>query len=330
MATLHENLHDCREYAQRHGGKRRRCSLCGHTWSVHKRKRGRKRRRVSHSLPKMVLLDREPTGRLSQRHRCSRYALYRRVRQACEQLVQHPLDAQLLLDEALVLVADGLWFKFQGHRWVLYNMALRPVVSERAYFLDPVLLEGREYGRCWRQALATALAPEQRRRVCAFVTDGFRGAKAIAAANGWVLQRCHWHVLATLRSMLGARNKKIKGRKIRQSIYQLVCEALRTSDETRAREICRELEGLAHHRYCHVRLRYIVCGFVKEIDDFRAYIRYPELCLPNTIGALESMHSQLRDVVSRTRTPQAVLLRIRSFLRFHPSIICRTAKNPQK
>jgi hypothetical protein len=329
MATLHGKDHDCRDYMQRHGGKRRRCTRCGHTWSVRKKRRGPKPRRISRSLPKMVLVDHEPTGRLSQRRRCSRGSLYRRARQAFDRLVQQPADARLQADQDLVLIVDGLWFTFQRRTWVLYNMALQPVGTDRACFLDPVMLEGSECGKRWRQALATALTPAQRQRIRACVTDGFRGGKRIAAENGWVLQRCHWHVLATLRAFLGLRRKTTRGQAMRRAIYRRVREALQTPDETRAQELRRELVGLTEHRHCHTRLRYVVGGFVNDIDDFRAYIRHPSLKLPRTISAIESMHDQMRDAVSCVRTPQAALRRVRSLLRLKPSVCCRAAKNPQ-
>jgi hypothetical protein len=330
MATLHGKDHDCHDYMQRHGSKRRRCTYCGHTWSVRKKRRGPKPRRISCSLPKMVLVDHEPTGRLSQRRQCSPSALYARTRHAFDRLVQQRANVTLPVGQDLVLVADGLWFRFQRREWVLYNMALRPVGADRACFVDPVMLEGKECGKRWRQALATALTPDQRQRIRALVTDGFRGGKRIAAENGWALQRCHWHVLATLRGFLGLRRKTTHGLAMRRAIYRWVREALQTPDEARAQELCRELIGLTEHRYCHTRLRYVVSGFVNDIDDFRAYSRHPELKLPRTISSVESKHDQMRDAVSCVRTPQAVLRRIRSLFRLKPSICCRPAKNPQK
>ena len=44
----------------------------------------------------------------------------------------------------LVLLLDGLYFRFQGKDWVLYVMAVKPCRQNRAVFLDPVLLPGRE------------------------------------------------------------------------------------------------------------------------------------------------------------------------------------------
>ena len=44
----------------------------------------------------------------------------------------------------LVLVLDGLYFRFRGKDWVVYLMAVKPCHQNRAIFLDPVLRKGRE------------------------------------------------------------------------------------------------------------------------------------------------------------------------------------------
>ncbi len=277
----------------------------------------------------MVLVGREPTERLRQRRCCSRYALYRRVRQAFHWLVQQPSAVSLPAETDLVLIVDGLWFAFQDRTWVLYNMALRPVMSDRAYLLDPVMLEGKESGTRWRQALAMSVSPDRHRRIRAFVTDGFHGAKGIAIDHGWVLQRCHWHVLSVLRVLLGSWRKTTRWRKVRNTCYRLIREALRTPNEARVQQICSELRCVTQRRLCPVRLRYVVNGFVTDVDDFRAYIRHPELRLPRTVSAMESLHSRMRHAVRCTKTSQATFLRLRSLLKLTPTICCRAAKIPQ-
>jgi hypothetical protein len=213
MATLHETLHDCSDYVQRHGGRRRACARCGRTWSVHKRRRGRKRRRVNRALPKMVFVSHEVAERLRQRRRCSRDAMYRQIRRACQDLVQRPPTVLVPDDTDLVLIVDGLWFAFRQREWVLYNMALRPIAGDRACFLDPILLEGKECAKRWRQALALSISRDRFRHIRAFVTDGFRGARTIATDNGWVLQRCHWHLLSALRGFVTGRKRRRAGEK---------------------------------------------------------------------------------------------------------------------
>ena|SRR3989344_916950 len=42
------------------------------------------------------------------------------------------------------LVVDGVYFTFERREWVLYLMAMKPIHFHRMYFLDPVLVKGRE------------------------------------------------------------------------------------------------------------------------------------------------------------------------------------------
>ena len=42
-----------------------------------------------------------------------------------------------------MLLADGLWFQFDGVPWVLYLTALKPCNGDYATFLDPMLLQGK-------------------------------------------------------------------------------------------------------------------------------------------------------------------------------------------
>jgi hypothetical protein len=277
----------------------------------------------------MVFVSHEVAERLRQRRRCSRDAMYRQIRRACQDLVQRPPTVLVPDDTDLVLIVDGLWFAFQQREWVLYNMALRPIAGDRACFLDPILLEGKECAKRWRQALALSISRDRFRHIRAFVTDGFRGASTIATNNGWVLQRCHWHLLSALRGFVTGRKKTTRWRRGRRACSKLVREALRTPNEMRAQAICHELTCLTRHRSCPTRLRYVVGDFISSVNDFRAYLQHPELRLPRTISPMESKHAKLREAANRIRTPTAVLLRARSLLRLLPTIRCQPPKTPQ-
>ena len=76
-----------------------------------------------------------------------------RFRQALRRFVARPGPQKIPLGP-LVLLADGLWFEFDGVPWVLYLTALKPCRGNVATFLDPLLLPGREGASKWEQALA--------------------------------------------------------------------------------------------------------------------------------------------------------------------------------
>jgi len=87
----------------------------------------------------------------------------------------------------------------------MYVMVVKPIRSHQAFFLDPVLLPGKESYERWREALAT-IPPQIKKRVLAFVSDGFRGSKLITREHGWIHQRCHFHLLMALIRRHGRRS----------------------------------------------------------------------------------------------------------------------------
>jgi len=265
-----------------------------------------------------------------RRRRSSPAAFYRRARAAFEYLAAEPYWPQLPQEGELILLVDGLWLRFRGTDFVLYTLALRPVQSNVAHLLDPMLLEGHESGERWQQVIAAAIGSGVLRRIRALVADGFRGAHRIVAEHGWVYQRCHWHLLSVLQGLRGARSSRVHGRVVREAIYQLVYELLVTTDEQRVLELSGRLRLLAQDQYLrNRRIRYLVGGLLRDLDCFRAYLRHPELRLPKTIGVLESLHALTRQAVKCVNSPAAALARAKALIRLHPTLTCNTPENPQ-
>lgn len=69
------------------------------------------------------------------------------------------------------LVVDGVYFTFERREWVLYLMAVKPVRSRHMYFLDPVLVKGRERLSVWSN-IFDALPKAVRKQIRALVSDG--------------------------------------------------------------------------------------------------------------------------------------------------------------
>ena len=330
MATIHETLRDCQAHAQRHGGRRRRCSVCGRTWTVHQRQRGRLRLRTDRSLPAKLLLKKQPAAVLADQRHCSKSTFYRRARTAFDRMAAEPYWPTLPETENYILMADGLWFGFKGSAAVMYNFLLRPVCSNQAYPLSPVMLPGKEYEHTWRLAINQAIAASWQNRIRALVADGFIGAGPIAAERNWVYQRCHWHLLSSLEGMSGRRCRQTHGRIIREAIIRLVRELMETRDEQRVPLLCSQLRELAQDEFLrNRRIRYKVSNLLKDIDCLRAYIRHPELRLPTTTGTVESLHALIRPAVRCVNRPEAALARTRCLVRLHQTITCNEHENPQ-
>jgi len=219
------------------------------------------------------------------------------------------------------LLGDGLYFKFKRMDWVLYIMAVKPVRSHQAFFLDPVLLEGKESYERWRMAIATILT-ETKKRILAFVSDGFRGSKLIAKEHGWIHQRCHFHLLMALIRRHGRRSYRVRGAGIRERLLGVVRILLTTIDAVMERKQTLKAQRLLSHPLCPPWIRKQTIEFLRTVDDFRAYLNHPSFNLPATTNSIESTGKLVRKATSTARTPESVLLRATAFLRLRKSITC--------
>lgn len=327
---MHAKCTRCGVVGHRHGGRRRRCPVCGKTWSVGSARRGRKPRRIDRGLPARLLARPAAIESLAAAARRSPASIRRYCRTACRQLVAASALPHLpeLADQRLVLIADGLWCRFGGRCWVCYNLAVKPVQLPVAFFLDPVLTPGREDAAGWQQALAS-IPVDVNRRIRGIVADGFRGSKLVARERGWVLQRCHRHLDVLLRGSTGRRKRRLRGGEVRGKIIAAVREARTTPDPKRVAELRSLLREQAAYPDLTVRIRGAVRRFLHDLEHYRAYLNYPDLALPVTTNAVESRNSRLRDVLRCINSPEAALLRLRTYTRLHPTIRCNCPKIPQ-
>jgi len=267
---------------------------------------------------------------LAARCGCSASAVRHRLGDKLRATLNRPSPLLLPDNGGFVLVVDALWYYFRKHGlWVLYNMALRPIPGSMAFFLDPLMLEGREHENKLRNAIAT-ISHTIRDRIRAFAADGFRSAGPLAQENGWIYQRCHYHLLAPLQSCLGTR-PSTPDKKKRTAIYRLLCTALTTEDR---QELAAVLESLHELQAGGVRraTRWpgVIRQFLRDVGAFRAYLDYPDLQLPSTSNTVEAMHGLLRRVTAHVNNPDAVLRRAKAFIRLHPQITCQGTLQQQK
>ena len=149
MATQHAKSPCCRGRINRFGKRRRQCSICKRTWSVRKKRRGRKRKRIAVALLNRILLERHTITHEQRILRLSRNAVAERYANAMRAVAAQPYPVKSLPRGPYALIGDGLYFKFKRREWVMYLIAVKPACSHKAYFLDPVLFEGRECYERW-------------------------------------------------------------------------------------------------------------------------------------------------------------------------------------
>lgn len=281
-------------------------------------------------LPRQLLIKKLPASLFIERRGCSTTTFYEHSRRAFAWLAGRPYWPQLPEADDLILLVDGLWFDVRGVESVLYSLALRPVHGKNAYLLDPIVLDGKEYEKTWRDAIRAAIRPDALLRIRALVADGFTGARTIASDHGWVYQRCHWHLLNTLGAFGSRRCRQLRGRVARDAVLRFVQALLYEKDERLVPQLCADLKELACDRCLgNRRIRYVVANFLRDVDHFRAYLRHPELHLPTTTGAMESLHALVRGTISRVSSRQSIINRVQCLVRLHPPICCNGHKNPQ-
>jgi len=330
MYSWHANSPCCRAKIYHFGSRRRQCSQCKRTWTIRKKRRGRKPCRRRPGVLEVVMLDGRTLKSLAPRYGLTRQGLSWRFRRTLQQFVSRPRRLHLPRGP-LVLILDGLYFRFRGKDWVLYVMAVKPRHQNRAVFLDPLLLAGRENMKGWSQAFATIPAYIHR-RIQASVSDEIAGIIRLGKSQGWIVQLCHFHLISRLQNCRGRRNRNLADRPLREALYQEVRKALELPDGPRLQTVLKKLRRLVRKATGLRVMRMIVREFLRRIDHFRAYRKYPKLNLPTTTGSVEAMNRRVRDLMRQTRsirTPQALHLWTTALIRKRPNIMCN-GKNFQQ
>ena len=285
MATQHAKSPCCRGRINRFGKRRRQCFVCKRTWRIRQKRRGRKRKRIAVSLLNRILLERHTIAQEKRNVRLSRSGIALRYAKAMRTLVER--RPALSSCGPYALIGDGLYFKFKRKEWVMYLMAVKPPRSKKAYFLDPVLLEGRECFERWAQAVAT-VPVSVKKRIRAFVSDGFRGSQLLSEQNHWWHQRCHFHLLANLVRGKGKRRYRIRSTALRDNLLEAARTILSSRNTHRLSQARKRIRRLINRPVCPPYIRKQALEFLEREYDFRVYLKRPELNLPTTTNAIES------------------------------------------
>lgn len=280
---------------------------------------------------KAVVLEGLTLKTLARYYGLTAQGFSRHFRRVLKQFVSRPRQVSLP-DGPLVLLLDGVYFRFRKKDWVLYLMAIKPCEQNRAVFLDPVLLAGRENMRGWSQALMT-IPDHIHSRIRASVSDEISGIIKLSTGQGWIVQFCHFHLISRLQNCRGRRNRRLADRPLREELYQRARQALELPDGPALQTVLSQLRDLAQQATGLRVMRMIVREFLRRVDHFRAYRKYPELNLPTTTGAVETMGRRLRDLMRQTRSirsPQALKLWATAFIRMRPNVTCNGKHFQQK
>lgn len=331
MNTLHAKSVCCHALVSRFGKRRRQCRACKRTWSVWRKKRGRSVVRIHPSLDAIAFPSHESLRyRAKRRHQGRECVRRRHDRQLSSLLRTTPCTP--IPEGDLIAIIDGYQLFFTGHPWTVYIILLRPIKGSRATITDPYFLVGPETVRGWEQAFAR-LPVDVLNRIRAVVADGMLGVNRMARAHGWVLQRCHVHLIRILYPLLGNRFKTVTRKRLRRLAYHHVLIALTNTDDHVVEQSLQRLRTYAYTQDFPRRFGLKVRGFLQSYQDFRSYLTYPEFHLPATSNTAETVCGKIAEVVRRTRgfrTPRSFDRWIQLLLRTQSTVQCREASINRK
>ncbi|MDP4001007.1 MAG: transposase [bacterium] len=192
--------------------------------------------------------------------------------------------------------------------------------------MPPLLVPGGESAVGWLKAL-NSLKPNLSKRIKALICDGDPHLVHQARLKGWLIQRCHFHLLASIKNYVTAgplsRNQTF-GKLVLRTVQKTISN-LKTPDVNELWSLVR----LAKNPKLRGRLR----GLIKNLDDFRTYLRYPELNLPTTSNSAESLVQVVRDLQYRTkgfRTKKSFLRWLNAVCLNKKSMTCNGKNQPIK
>ncbi|MDT8442646.1 MAG: transposase [Desulfuromonadales bacterium] len=204
----------------------------------------------------------------------------------------------------LISIADGLMESFNGKMYVVCFIMVRSISSSEAIILPPYMCEGRETSKGWQEAFAQ-VPNEVFNRIEALVCDGHCGMTSIAKRNDWVLQRYHFHILASISHFTSFKRGTKKNIELGIRIKRLAQVVIYQHDQEAVNLAINALK-IIKQDIKSIRFKTVISGFIKYHENFRAYLKYPQYNLPTTSNCAEFLNSRIRDLQYRAkgfRTP---------------------------
>jgi len=319
MNKIHEKSPCCNASIRLFGERRRQCSLCQKTWRVWKKNRGRKKIRPHLKTLTDYFEKRTKNTRLKQKTYSARLRLV---------LEKFNTDTQWpkIPDGPLIVVADGLIEYFGNQKYAIYFILIRSTSSSKACIFPPYMSIGGETD--WDMAFAQ-IPDDISKRICALVCDGNSLLVTLAKRHQWKLQRCHFHLLYRIShcASFGVLNKT-NGIGLR--IKNLVHVVIYSKNPEAIVLALKSLQDI-YQTITSRSFKTVVSGFLKNYEDYRTYLNYPEYYLPTTSNSAEVLNSQIRDMQYRARgfrTPKSLALWITGFCKYKKFVTCRGKIQP--
>jgi len=223
----------------------------------------------------------------------------------------------------LIAVADAMIEYINGMPHTIFFVLLREISSKKAVIMPIYVVIGEgERLRGWKAAFA--LIPDDvRKRIKVMVCDGINALKIIAIEEGWILQRCHFHLRARIVHNCSP-GRFGKRPELAKNILKLTEIILTNEDEKIISYALANLSIIKQNITARL-FRTTLSGFIKHYEDFRAYLRYPEYHIPTTSNSAEYLIGQIRDLQYRARgfsSLKSLSAWIEAYCKFTKTITC--------
>lgn len=302
MNTKHTKSPCCKAKIQYWGKRRRYCVQCHKTWRIRQKKRGRKLKRTDEKMVIKYLNKQLPPLRiLAQQKHCGKSLLQTKLQRSLKLYVQKNQEkwkTPLFRCKNLIAIADAIWYRINGQKYIIYVILLRPINSFNAIICPPIILSGNEDAFGWQQAFQ-ALPLTLKNRIIALVCDGAVSLTNLAKNQQWIIQRCHFHLISAVQNYLttGPRsNQRIYALNVMRAVQQLLI----TNDREKLLSILMILIKV-HNKSKSRGLRRVLSGLLQIYRDYHSYLKYPQLHLPTTSNTAESFIQCVRDFMYRCR-----------------------------
>lgn len=329
MNKKHAKSPCCQGKVIKFGERRRQCCTCRKTWRIRQKKTGRKKKRVQGDLAASFLKNQRLSSySLALKSGRSEDVMNRKMRISLDKLVLNTPYSKLPTKSPLVVIADAMIQQVENKLFSVYFILVKTTESSKAIIAPPYFEEGAESCIGWKNAFYSLPKPVSK-GIKVVVSDGHLGLKSLALRNGWLIQRCQFHLLASLQ---GRRSKSrfSRHREVGEAVFTLVKDVINNPIEEDIRTSIDQLKKIMADT-SSPGLRRLLRGFLKRYKQFRTFIDYPELNLPRTSNSAESMVGCVRSLLRRTkgfRSIGSLKLWIEGLIKCKKHIICNGYHQP--